>query len=62
MIIIGLKNVKAYAVTRLVHHYTLSHYVEPVSKYTDKEFSGLIYDNIMNYYENKMIGIPKFGK
>ena len=31
-----LENVKVYEVTRLIHGYTTSHYVEPVIKYTDK--------------------------
>ena len=57
-----LENVKAYAVTRLIHDYSPFHYVKPVSKYTDKELSGLIHEDITNYYKNKVICIPKFGK
>ena len=57
-----LENVKFYAVTRLIHDYTLSHYVEPVSKYTDRELAGLIHENITNYYKNKVISIPQVSK
>ena len=57
-----LENVKVYAVTRLIHDYTPYHYVKPFSKYTDKELSGLIHEGITNYYKNKVIRIPQFGK
>ena len=33
----ALENVKVYAVTRLIHDYTPSHYIEPDSKYTEEE-------------------------
>ena len=57
-----LENVKVYAVTRLIHNYTPSRYVEPVSKDTDIELTGIIREDITNYYKNHLIGIPQFGK
>ena len=33
----SLDNVKAYAVTRLIHDYTPSHYVEPDSNFTEED-------------------------
>ena len=49
-----LENVKVYVVTRMIHDYTPSHYVESTSKYTDKELAGLIYEDITKYYKKKL--------
>ena len=57
-----LKNVKVYAVIRMIHNYTTSHYVEPDSKHMDKELAGLICKDIKNYCKNHLIGISKFSK
>ena len=57
-----LENIKVYTVTRLIHDYTPSRYVKPVSKYTDRDLAGLICEDMTNYYKKKVIGIPKLGK
>ena len=57
-----LENVKLYTVTRLIHDYTPSHYIEPVSKYTNRELDDIICEDITNYYKKKVIRIPQFGK
>lgn len=42
----ALENIKVYAVTRLMHDYTPSHYVEPDSKYTEEELCTQFYEDL----------------
>ena len=56
-----LENVKVYTVIRLIHDYTPSRHVNPVSKYADTELAGIICEVLMNYYKKKVIHIPQFG-
>ena len=61
----SLENIKVYAVTRLIHDYTPSHYVELDSNYTEEDLCAQISYDLKDENPNVSTGIPskpKFGK
>ena len=61
----SLENVKVYAVTRLIHDYTPSHYVEPYSNHTEEDLCAQISYDLKDENPNLSTCIPSkstFGK
>ena len=61
----ALENVKVYAVTRLVHDYRPSHYVEPDIKYKEEELCAHCCEDSKDgnpIFPRGPPSKPKFGK